>query len=177
MSQLVPLKSALAFTNQMLQFQELGEIEGERYLSFSLDRGINSLIPLADLQGVIELSFQDILPVPQMHESLLGVINWRGKATWILDIAGLVGATHWCRREPIIPAGMGMLVQIQQETVGFLIEQIGTIEIYKPQDCLPITAGMFGERLRPYLQGYFLDSRQNPKVVLNLQQLWSVFSH
>jgi positive phototaxis protein PixI len=174
MSQLVPIKSALAFTNQMLPVKQLGEIEGERYLSFSLDRGINALISLADLQGVIELSFQDILPVPQMHESLLGVINWRGKATWILDIAGLVGATHWCRREPIATSGMGMLVQIQQETMGFLVEEIGTIEIYQPQDCLPVTVGMFGNRLQPFLQGYFLDSRQNPKVVLNLQQLRSI---
>jgi positive phototaxis protein PixI len=174
MSQIIKNESALAFTEKILQFQELNAIDGERYLSFSLDRGVNALMPLADLRGVIELSLHEILPVPQMHESLLGIVNWRGRATWVLDIASLVGARHWCRREPILTDGMGMLIEIQTETLGFLVEKIGTIEIYKPEDCLPISSGMFARELRPFLKGYFLDARQNPQVVLDLRQLLSV---
>jgi positive phototaxis protein PixI len=173
MSQIVPIQSPLSFVNNILQFQELNAIEGERYLSFNLDRGINALILLADLRGVIELSIEDILPVPQTHESLLGIINWRGKATWTIDLAGSVGAPHWCRRDPILAAGVVMLVEIQAETVGFLVERIGTIEIYKNQDCLSVSAEMFARELRPFLQGYFLDSQQKPKVVLDLQQVRS----
>lgn len=176
MSQLIPAQSSLSFVSNILQFQELNAIEGERYLSFDLDRGVNALIPLAELRGVIELSFEEILPVPQTHESLLGIINWRGKATWTIDLAGSVGAPHWCRRDPMPRSGTVMLVEIQREILGLLVERIGTIEIYKSQDCLSVSAEMFAPELRPFLQGYFLDSQQNPKVVLDLPQVRLAFS-
>jgi positive phototaxis protein PixI len=132
---------------------------------------LNALIPLADLQATIKISLAEILPVPQMKDSLLGIINYRGKATWVVDLAHLMGAAHFHLQTGASPAGMGMLFQIENETVALLIDRVNTIETYDPTQLVPISDGMFSDRMRSFLSGYFMDLRQQPWVVLDLQQV------
>jgi chemotaxis signal transduction protein len=66
---------------------------------------------------------------------------------------------------------MGMLFQIENETVALLIDRVNTIEIYDPTQLSPISDGMFSDRMRSFLSGYFLDTHQEPWVVVDLQQV------
>jgi positive phototaxis protein PixI len=145
--------------------------EGQRFLGFSLGDSLNALIPLVDLQATIKISLAEILPVPQMKDSLLGIINYRGKATWVLDLAHLMGAPHFHLQAAESSTGMGMLFQIENETVALLIDRVNTIETYDPTQLLPISDGMFSDRMRSFLSGYFMDTHQQPWVVVDLQQI------
>lgn len=151
--------------------QDSQQQEGQRFLRFSLDAEVDGLLPLAELQEVIDLSLKNILPVPQVTKSMLGIINWRGKATWIVDLASLWGACHWCQRDPIPDRGMAILVSWKDETIGLLIEQVKTIEIYNPQKCQPISEGMFSEALRSLARGYSVDSQGKTWIVLDIPSI------
>ncbi len=142
----------------------------QRFLGFTIGDNINALIPLVDLQATIKISLSEILPVPQMHESLLGIINYGGKATWVLDLAHLMGGSGYLRA-PAVSTGMGMLFQVQHETVALLIDRVGTIETYALQQCLPISDLMFGERMRLFLSGYFIDADRQSRVVVDLDRV------
>jgi positive phototaxis protein PixI len=142
----------------------------QRFLGFTIGDSINALIPLVDLQATIKISLSEILPVPQMHESLLGIINYGGKATWVLDLAHLMGGSGYLRA-PAVATGMGMLFQVQHETVALLIDRVGTIETYALQQCLPISDLMFGERMRLFLSGYFIDADRQSRVVVDLDRV------
>ena len=107
--------------------------EGEKFLRFPLNSTTDGLIPLGELQEVCPLAVPTILPVPEVPRFLLGIINWRGKATWIVDLGSLWGAPHWCQREPIAEAEMALLLPWKEETIGLLIEEIKTVEIFNPQ--------------------------------------------
>jgi positive phototaxis protein PixI len=141
---------------------------GQRFLGFTIGDSLNALIPLEDLQATIKISLSEILPVPQMKDSLLGIINYRGKATWVLDLAHLMGAPHYAIRSPESATGMGLLFEVQNETVALLIQKVSTIETYDLQNCLPIGEGMFTDRMRSFLAGYFMDTQQQPWVVMDL---------
>ncbi len=156
--------------------QDSQQQEGQRFLRFSLDAEVDGLLPLAELQEVIDLSLKNILPVPQVTKSMLGIINWRGKATWIVDLVNLWGDCHWCQREPIPDAGMAILVSWKDETIGLLIEQVKTIEIYNPQQCKPISAGMFSEALRSLAQGYSVDSQGKTWIVLDIPSIMQIIA-
>jgi positive phototaxis protein PixI len=145
--------------------------EGQRFLGFSLGDRLNALIPLVDLQATIKISLAEILPVPQMKDSLLGIINYRGKATWVLDLAHLMGAPHFHLQTAESATGMGMLFQIENETVALLIDRVNTIETYDPTQLSPISDGMFSDRMRSFLSGYFMDTHQQPWVVVDLQHV------
>lgn len=144
--------------------------EAQRFLGFTIGNSLNALIPLENLQATIKILLSEILPVPQMNNSLLGIINYGGKATWVVDLAHLMGGSHYLQT-PETSTGMGMLFRVQNETVALLIDRVGTIETYDLQHCLEIGESMFTERMRSFLSGYFIDTDQQSRVVVDLQQV------
>ncbi len=144
--------------------------EDRRFLGFTINDDFNALVPLVDLQATIKISLTEILPVPQMKESLLGIINYAGKATWVVDLAHLLGGSHYLQQTPVRTTGMGMLFQIQNETVAILVQKVSTIETYNLDRCLPIGDAMFPDRMKAFLSGYFMDDRQQSWVVVDLQK-------
>jgi positive phototaxis protein PixI len=153
----------------LVRANELSD-EDHRFLGFTIGDSLNALIPLVNLQATIKISLAEILPVPQMNSSLLGIINYGGKATWAIDLAHLMGGSGYLQ-SPEISTGMGMLFQVENETVALLIDRVGTIETYDLQQCLPIGDAMFTDRVRLFLAGYFIDAEQQPRVVVDLQQV------
>jgi positive phototaxis protein PixI len=141
-----------------------------RFLGFTIGDSLKALIPLENLQATIKISLSEILPVPQMNESLLGIINYGGKATWVLDLAHLMGGDRH-PHAPEISTKMGMLFQVQNETVALAIDRVGTIETYDLQQCLPIGETMFTDRIRLFLSGYFIDAERQSRVVIDLHQV------
>jgi positive phototaxis protein PixI len=144
--------------------------EAQRFLGFTIGDSLNALIPLANLQATIKISLTEILPVPQMSSSLLGIINYGGKATWVVDLAHLMGGSCY-HQATEIATGMGMLFQVQNETVALLIDRVGTIETYEPSQCLAMGETMFTDRIRSFLSGYFIDTDAQSRVVVDLQQV------
>jgi positive phototaxis protein PixI len=144
--------------------------EAQRFLGFTIGDSLNALIPLANLQATIKISLAEILPVPQMSSSLLGIINYGGKATWVVDLAHLMGGSCY-HQSTEVATGMGMLFQVQNETVALLIDRVGTIETYDQQKCLAIGETMFTDRIRAFLSGYFIDPESRSRVVVDLQQV------
>lgn len=166
---------SLLINNQsLLESGKRQQKEGERFLQFSLQAGVNGLIPLADLQGTIEVAIQDILPVPQVVEFWLGIVNWQGEAIWIVDLAGLLGASHWCQKEPITTSGMVILMKVEHHTIGLLVEQVKSIETYDRQLCLPVAEINSADKLRSLVKGYFLDEYGEPSMLLDINSLISI---
>lgn len=158
-----------AQTKQPSDKAELNQ-NSQRFLGFTIGDNLKALIPLADLQATIEISLSEILPVPQMNKSLLGIINYGGKATWVIDLAHLMGGTCYLHT-PEVSTGMGMLFRAQNETVALLIDRVGTIENHDDLQCLQIGESMFTDRIRLFLSGYFIDVQQQSRVVVDLQQV------
>ncbi|MDJ0510444.1 MAG: chemotaxis protein CheW [Crocosphaera sp.] len=145
--------------------------DGQKFLRFPLNSTTDGLLPLGALQEVYPLAVQNILPVPEVPQPLLGIINWRGKATWIVDLGSLWGASHWCEGETIAESGMALLVPWKGETIGLLIEEIKTVEIFNPQQCLPIPEGMFAQELCFLAQGYFVNAPEKTWIVLDIDSI------
>ena len=160
-------------TNQSLSLRQRNyqQKEGERFLQFSLQGGIKTLIPLADLHGTIEVSLQEILPVPQVAEFWLGIINWQGEAIWIVNLGALIGSSHWCQQDTILPSGMAILIAINGNTIGLLVEQVNGIETYEPQLCLPMAGLSSNPRWKAVFKGYFLSDTGEPYLVFNTTSL------
>jgi positive phototaxis protein PixI len=144
--------------------------DAQRFLGFTIGDSLKALIPLANLQATIKISLAEILPVPQMSSSLLGIINYGGKATWVVDLAHLMGGSCYLQSTEV-STGMGMLFQVQNETVALLIDRVGTIETYDSHKCLSIGETMFTDRIRSFLSGYFIDPDSQARVVVDLQQV------
>lgn len=160
-------------TNQSLSLRQRNyqQKEGERFLQFSLQGGINALIPLADLHGTMEVSLQEILPVPQVDQFWLGIINWQGEAIWIVDLGVLIGSSHWCQQDNILPSGTVILIAIEGNIIGLLVEEVNGIETYESQLCLPMTGLSPNPRWETVFKGYFLSDTGEPYLVFDTTSL------
>ncbi len=143
----------------------------EKFLRFAINSTTEGLLPLGALQEVCPLELHNILPVPEINQSILGIINWRGKSTWIVDLGNLWGECHWCQKETIRESGMALLVPGKEQTIGLLIEEIKTVEIYNPQECLPVPETMFSHELSAIAKGYSLNSSGKTWVFLDIDSI------
>lgn len=160
--------------NLLTEFSQLNQQQGERFLQFYLKKELNGLIPLSKLQGTIEISLTDILPVPQIAQYWLGITNWKGEAIWILDLAQLLGAPNWCQQKPIASSGMAMLTATEDRTIGLLVKEIAGIKTYDSQSCLPIAKVNTTAKIQSLFDGYFLNSSNEPSMLLNTDNLLNV---
>lgn len=165
-------KSALDISSQIVLLQDKSQQNGDRFLKFSLNQQVNTLLPLGKLQAVINVKIEDILPVPQVKEFWLGIINWRGQAIWILDLASLIGANHWCRGTEIKDAGMAILVKIEDRIIGFLVEKVSTIATLDSSKQLSLSESMLPENWAAFFSGYFLDPDNNPLMLIDLEVVY-----
>ena len=145
--------------------------ETARFLRFPLGYETTGLLSLERLVEVIKVRPNEILPIPQLPEYLLGIANRRGEAVWILDLLYLMGTSHLSRREIVPSVCMAILVQAQDQAIGLLVEQVSSIETYNLENLQPLSAQMLPSKLLSFLEGYFVDAQGNTLVLLDVDAI------
>lgn len=129
----------------------------ERFLGFSIQPDTQALLSLNNLQGAIELPVSEILPVPQMAPYLLGIVNWRGKSTWVADLAQFMGGEYYSQRCPQATKATVLMVQVGSTNIGLMVDRTISVTTYDPALAIPIDDNFVATKIRRFLAGYFLD--------------------
>ncbi len=137
--------------------------EGEKFLRFQLGAEGIALLPLNVIKQVMQVSVNEILPVPQMPGCVFGIYNWRGEMLWLVDIGQLVGFPPLSGSENV----MAIAIQIEDKTLGLVVKQINDIERHHLHQINLPAIGLFAPELMPYLQGYLIGANQEVLMVLN----------
>lgn len=145
---------------------------GERFLGLVFQPDIQALLPLGSLQGAIDIQPADILPVPQMPSYLLGIVNWRGKSTWIADLTQVMGGNY---QPPALKAKV-LMVQAGATTIGLLVDRTLSVVNYDPSSALALDSSLFSAQMRSFLSGYFLDEQHQTWVLINLPQIFQMMN-
>lgn len=140
---------------------------GEKFLRFQLGADGIALLPLSLIKQVMQVSVAEILPVPQMPGSVLGIYNWRGEMLWLVDIGQLLGFP------PLVGADtvMAIAIQVNDKSLGLVVQQINDIEWHNLQQMNMPSIGLFSPEILPYLQGYLMGANQEVLMILNASAL------
>ena len=169
MSQVEPF--AKLVKSEQIDSQVMWEDEAARFLRFPLGDETTGLLSLDRLVEVIKVRPQEILPIPEVPEYLLGIVNRRGEAVWIVDLLYLIGATHLSQRELVPEVYMAILVQAEEQAIGLLVERVSSIEVYNSTNLQPFPAQTLPSRLLTFFEGYFVDSGGNTLALLNVDTI------
>ncbi len=145
---------------------------GERFLGLIFQADVSALLPLGSLQGAVEIQPQEILPVPQMPAYLLGIINWRGKSTWVADLTYLMGGSY------LIPTPQSKVLMVQSgaNTIGLLVDRTLSIVNYDATLALPLDESLFPSPTQLFLSGYFLDDQHQMWVLIDLPRIFQMMN-
>ncbi len=169
----------------MIQVETLGELvksepihqrvleaaDAPRFLQFPLVNDTMGLLPLERLVEVIKIAPQEILPIPQVPDYLLGIANRRGEAVWLVDLLYLIGANHLSQPERVPEVCMAILVQAEEQAIGLLVEEVSSIEVYHINNLQLFPPQMLPPEILAFLEGYFIDSEGNTLALINLDTI------
>lgn len=106
-------------------------------MTFRLDRQLYAL-PIAPVVQIIEMVA--IIPLPQVHAAIRGVVNWHGTLAPVIDLRGYLGL-------PEVPPRADthiILAQVGGRLTGLIVDtaldviHLSGHEIVHPADILPI---------------------------------------
>ena len=157
--------------SEQIHPQRIGEEDTAKFLRFPLGHETIGLLSLDRLVEVIKIRSPEILPIPEVPEYLLGILNSRGEAVWIVDLLYLMGSPHLSQRELVPEVSLAILVQAEEQAIGLLVEQVSSIEVYSPQNLQPFPAQTLPPRLLSFFEGYFVDSGGNTLALLNVDTI------
>lgn len=136
----------------------------QRFLRFRVSGENVTLLPLAKVAEVLQLTTAEILPIPDVPPWLLGMCNWRGEMLWLADVSRLMGEVPLWRQVPTLEHPMVIVVRSDERAVGLLVEQVDDVDLIAPETIVhlntidsPILAPLVAGHL-PNHQGIILDA-------------------
>ena len=167
MKSITPTKS-VPVTIDLSQIDPLGlspipKDTRQRFLRFKLLGKNQSLLPLGDIAEVKQLSVTDILPIPDVNSSVLGVCNWRGDILWLIDLNALLGDRPLWTQSPRLEQPTAIILQSAQRPMGLMVEHVNDVELIAPESIHDST-DLCSPSLAPYVTGYLPN---NGGMILN----------
>lgn len=147
-----------------------------RFLRFSFSLADTALLPLMSIRQVVRVQAQNILPVPAMPASVVGIYNFRGEMLWLVDLGLQIGVqgvttggdrrssqpssqpTHQSGQARQLPGRMAIVIQAQGQSIGLLVPDVVDIESHHPKQLQPPAIDLFPPGLLPFMQGYLVRS-------------------
>lgn len=129
--------------------------EEERFLQFQWVDGEMGLVSLNQIAGVVSVSVDLILAVPQMRAEVMGIYEWRGHPIWVVDLGAWVGLSPLTADHPQAVTVL-ILRSPGLDPIGgaVVVAQVGEIELLSPDQIQPPTPGIFTPQLQSLLRGY-----------------------
>jgi positive phototaxis protein PixI len=140
-------------TLDFLTEEPLPPESGERLLRFLLGLEDSALLPLDQIVEIIRVNVAEILPVPEMPSCVLGICNWRGTMLWLIDLNNLVGYRSLSQQGQVLTTPVAMVIQLDNQTVGLVVQQAYDIELHELQQLQPAAPGILPPKLLPFVLG------------------------
>jgi len=143
-------------------------LKDELYLRFYLSSPEEFALPLISIKEVIEVTPNQIIPIPNTSPLVLGVVNWRSRLIWVVDLGKFMGE--------MIPLNLERRSQVSVITteyedaiIGLAVDHIcATFWLDMESVVAPTDVP---DDIVPFVHGEWLDSENNKSVKLINQKI------
>lgn len=153
--------------SEILVAQETSENNFENsYLKFRLNQQTTAIVSMNHTQEAVILPVESITPMPNMLPCVLGLMNWRSRIIWAIDLPRMLNLEFLdsrLRQYNII------VIQVESLLLGLVVHEIKGITKFMSDD-IQSPVGQVASSLVPYLRGCVVQSEEI-LLVLDAQAL------
>jgi positive phototaxis protein PixI len=142
-----------------------------KFLSLHLQDQQMVMLPLEQLTEVFNVSLTQIVPIPDVPSTVMGVCNWRGEVIWLVDLGSLLGFA------PLHQQGFRqtnykvVLLQKQGEVLGLAVPKVGQIREYGENQVQNAQFSHLHQRLQNCLLGFVVDDDRHTVLAIDGDKL------
>lgn len=139
---------------------------GDGYLKFQVNQQTAAVISMRHTQEAIVVPVESITSMPGMRECILGLMNWRSRIVWVVDLPRMLNleAIETRLRQYNV-----IIIRVDTILLGLVVDDIlGTAKFASDDIHSPI--GQVASSLVPYLRGCVMQ-QQEMLLVLDAQAI------
>lgn len=143
--------------------------EQQQFLRLNISPETVALLPIKELNEVLNISTEQIAPMPYMSPWIMGTHNWQGNILWLIDLGYLIGLQPLGQKisaSSYTAAILQFRFPNSNQAVGVVVNQVGNIERLNINSIQPPSLAPENKELAKLLQGYWLKSEQELLAVL-----------
>jgi positive phototaxis protein PixI len=134
---------------------------GDGYLKFHINQQTTAVISMLHTQEAIVVPVESVTSMPGMRECILGLMNWRSRIVWVVDlprILNLESIETRLRQYSVI------IIRVDSLLLGLVVDDIiGTVKFLPDEIHSPI--GQVASSLVPYLRGCVIQQQETLLVL------------
>ncbi len=141
----------------------------QKFLRFQLSHGVIGLLPANTVTEIVRVSFDDVLPAPQMHPCVMGILNWRSEMVWMVDLQYLLGysPTEAVPNSVTGTTSIAMFLKQRERTLGLVIPLVEDLIELDVKAMNPPARELFSGQSFSFLEGYFMSDRR--EIMMSLK--------
>ncbi|MEA5570180.1 chemotaxis protein CheW [Calothrix sp. UHCC 0171] len=136
------------------------------YLKFQINRQTTAVLSMRYTQEAIVVPVESITSMPSMPACILGLMNWRSRIVWTVDLPRMLNLESL---EPRLRQYSIIIVRVESLLLGLVVGEIlGTTKFMPDEVRSPI--GQVASSLVPYLRGCVVQQKET-LLVLDAQAI------
>jgi positive phototaxis protein PixI len=147
-----------------LQLQKIQQ----KFLQFEIEEGEIALLDAAIAPEIRLVATDEIVPVPQLPDWVVGIYQWRGEMLWLIDLGSLMefSSLNWQNKNYTI------VLQSGDRFLGLVVPKVYGLEEYDWQQLHEPSEDIFSPHLMPFVRGFFL---KEDREIIKLLDLEGIF--
>jgi twitching motility protein PilI len=127
-------------TNVTLPLKPTQNNLADGYLKFQLNQQTTAVLSMRHTQEAIIVPIESITSMPNMAPCILGLMNWRSRIIWIVDLPRMLNLYS------------AIVIQVESLILGLVVQEIKGTTKFIP-DAIHSPIGQVASSLVPYLCG------------------------
>lgn len=170
------------FTSQSDQADQTTPIH-EQFLRLQIGAEIPVLFPIQQIAEVLIVPDSQVMPIPHLSASVMGVHNWRGEILWVVDLGHLCGFQPWHELPLHRSAHAAVILNLAQlsthsrfakgQMLGLVVQHIEEIEQFALDTVQPLPPVPVPAPLAQFSAGYWQKPDQTVLAILDSAALLS----
>ncbi|MCG6133321.1 MAG: chemotaxis protein CheW [Nostoc sp. LLA-1] len=122
---------------------------GDGYLKFQLNQQITAIVAMNYTQEAVIVPVESITSMPNMLPCILGLMNWRSRIIWAIDLPRMLNLESLDNR---LRQYNVIVIKVESLLLGLVVQEIKGITKFMPDD-IQSPVGQVASSLVPYLRG------------------------